>query len=130
MRIGEALRLRPADIDPNAGVLTVRATKKGTDRLVALHDSTTAALTAYQIPPARTARPAMPKSVKDKGHIGIGRACGLSHKMGCREPWNTLAERWQREVTVVRVRQAKGLLCIGSAVKAAVSAAEKPRPAK
>jgi integrase len=55
MRIGEALRLRPADIDPSAGVLTVRATKNGTDRLVALHDSTTAALTAYQMLPARSA---------------------------------------------------------------------------
>ena len=27
MRIGEVLRLRPADIDPSAGVLTVRARK-------------------------------------------------------------------------------------------------------
>ena len=55
MRIGEARRLRPADIDPSAGVLTVRASKNGTDRLVALHDSTTAALTAYRMLPARTA---------------------------------------------------------------------------
>jgi integrase len=55
MRIGEVLRLRPADIDPSAGVLTVRASKNGADRLVALHDSTIAALTAYQRLPARIA---------------------------------------------------------------------------
>lgn len=50
--------------------------------------------------------------------------------MGCGESWTTLADRWEREVAVVGVRQAKGLLGIGSAVKAAVSAADKPLLAK
>ena len=65
-----------------------------------------------------------------KNDIGIRRAYGLAHKMGCGESWNTLADRWEREVAVVGVRQAKGLLGIGSAVKAAVSAADKPLLAK
>jgi hypothetical protein len=38
--------------------------------------------------------------------------------------------RWEREVAVVGVRQAKGLLGIGSAVNVAVSAADQPRPAR
>jgi hypothetical protein len=48
---------------------------------------------------------------------------------GCGEWWSTRsADRWEREVAVVGVRQAHG--GSGSAVNAAVSAAEKPRPAK
>ena len=35
--------------------------------------------------------------------------------------------RWEREVAVVGVRQAKGLLGIGSAVNVAVSAADQPQ---
>lgn len=55
MRIGEALRLRAADIDTTARVLTVRASKNGTDRLIPLHPSMTDQLTAYQALPSRTA---------------------------------------------------------------------------
>ena len=40
------------------------------------------------------------------------------------------ADRWEREVAVVGVRHAQGLLGIGWAVNAAVWAAEKPRLAK
>jgi integrase len=59
MRIGEALRLLPADIDTTVGVLTIRESKNGMDRLIALHPSTTAHLTAYQQLAARAAtRPA------------------------------------------------------------------------
>jgi integrase len=55
MRIGEALRLRPADIDTTAGVLTIRASKNGSDRLIALQPSTAQQLIAYQQLAARTA---------------------------------------------------------------------------
>jgi integrase len=55
MRIGEALRLRPADIDTTAGVLTIRESKNGSDRLIALHPSTAQQLIAYQQLAARTA---------------------------------------------------------------------------
>ena len=43
---------------------------------------------------------------------------------------HTLFRPLGREVVAVEVRQAQGLLGIGSAVNAAVLAAEKPRPAK
>ncbi|MES1260907.1 MAG: tyrosine-type recombinase/integrase, partial [Acidobacteriota bacterium] len=44
MRVGEALKLRPEDIDWNAGVLTIRHGKFGKSRLVPLHPATVKAL--------------------------------------------------------------------------------------
>ncbi|USQ76099.1 tyrosine-type recombinase/integrase [Ornithinimicrobium cryptoxanthini] len=58
MRIGEALRLTPADIDTATGVLTIRASKRK-DRLVPVHPTTLEALKTYGRLPARSAtRPA------------------------------------------------------------------------
>jgi hypothetical protein len=64
-------------------------------------------------------------------HFGIRHAYGPGHMIA--EMWrgaHAPPTRWGREVVVVGVRQAQGLLGIGSAANAAVSAAEKPRPAK
>jgi integrase/recombinase XerD len=47
MRVGEAIRLDRADLDPRAGVLTIRDSKFGKSRLVPLHPTTTAALSGY-----------------------------------------------------------------------------------
>ena len=47
LRVGEALRLDRADVDLNAGVLTIRGSKFGKSRLVPMHHSTTAALRVY-----------------------------------------------------------------------------------
>jgi len=47
MRISEALHLKSADIDWDAGVLTVRLTKFGKSRLVPLHPLTVQALAEY-----------------------------------------------------------------------------------
>ena len=47
LRVGEALALDHADWDPGAGVLRIRHAKFGKTRLVPLHASTGAALTAY-----------------------------------------------------------------------------------
>ena len=44
MRVGEALKLRPEDIDWNAGVLTIHHAKFGKSRLVPLHPTTVKAL--------------------------------------------------------------------------------------
>lgn len=54
MRIGEALRLRPVDIDIATGVLTIRASKRK-DRLVPVHPTTMGALKTYEELPARKA---------------------------------------------------------------------------
>lgn len=68
MRIGEALRLAvpdiTADTDPGGGLLLIRASKHGADRLLPLDASTVTALAAYRdLPapacPARTRRPAV-----------------------------------------------------------------------
>jgi integrase len=59
LRIGEATRLRIADLDTDRNVLTVYGTKTPLDRLVPLHPSTTAALVDYINLPERLAtRPA------------------------------------------------------------------------
>ncbi|MGP5184909.1 tyrosine-type recombinase/integrase [Corynebacterium variabile] len=55
LRIGEALRLRVADLDIQAHVLTVHATKHPLDRVVPLHPTTTTALIDYLTSPARLA---------------------------------------------------------------------------
>src|SRR5208282_3839345 len=47
MRVGEALKLRPEDIDWGAGVLTVHRAKFGKSRLVPLHPTTVKALAAF-----------------------------------------------------------------------------------
>jgi len=47
IRVGEAIRLDRSDIDWQSGVLTVRNTKFGKCRELALHPSTVEALTAY-----------------------------------------------------------------------------------
>lgn len=48
MRIGEALALTDADVDLNAGLLTIRQSKFGKSRLVPLHPSATAELQRYR----------------------------------------------------------------------------------
>ena len=48
MRRGEALGLDRGDLDPSAGVLTIRDTKNHKPRQLPLHPSTVAALTAYE----------------------------------------------------------------------------------
>lgn len=47
MRLGEAIGLERADVDLEAGLLTLRVTKGGKDRLVPLHPTTAQALTDY-----------------------------------------------------------------------------------
>ena len=47
MRIGEAIRLDRDDVDVAAGLLLVRSTKFGKDRLLPLHSTTVDALTGY-----------------------------------------------------------------------------------
>jgi len=47
MRIGEAIGLACGDVDLNSGVVTIRHAKFDRTRLVPLHESTTAALSAY-----------------------------------------------------------------------------------
>jgi len=47
LRLGEAIRLQPQDVDLAAGVLTVRGAKFGKSRLVPLHPSTRAVLRDY-----------------------------------------------------------------------------------
>jgi integrase len=53
MRIGEAVGLDEADLDPAARLLTIRRAKDGKERLNPLTESTTAALGAYLSLPAR-----------------------------------------------------------------------------
>jgi integrase/recombinase XerD len=47
LRLGEAIHLKPQDVDLSAGVLTVRGAKFGKSRLVPLHPSTRAVLRDY-----------------------------------------------------------------------------------
>jgi integrase len=47
MRLGEAIGLKRADVDLEAGILTLRMTKGGKERLVPLHPTTTRALVDY-----------------------------------------------------------------------------------
>jgi len=47
MRIGEALALERGDVDLDRGVITIRHAKFDRERLVPLHESTTAALRSY-----------------------------------------------------------------------------------
>lgn len=47
MRLGEAIGLERADADLETGILTLRATKGGKERLIPLHSTTTRALAAY-----------------------------------------------------------------------------------
>lgn len=47
LRISEALRLRPADVDLDAGVITIAAGKFHRTRIVPLHPTATAALARY-----------------------------------------------------------------------------------
>ena len=55
MRPGEALRVRPGDIDADAATLLIRANKHGPDRLIPLHHTTLDALAAYLSNPQRHA---------------------------------------------------------------------------
>ena len=61
LRISEALGLLDADVDLQAGVLTIRRSKFGKSRLVPLHPSAVEALAHY-----RTLRPACAQ------HAGVG----------------------------------------------------------
>jgi integrase len=47
MRLGEAINLKRVDVDLEAGILTLRATKGGKERLVLLHQTTSDALADY-----------------------------------------------------------------------------------
>jgi integrase/recombinase XerD len=47
MRIGEAVALRPGDVDLGAGVITIREAKHDRERLVPLHPTTAAALRRF-----------------------------------------------------------------------------------
>jgi integrase len=47
MRLGETIGLKRADVDLQAGILTLHVTKGGKDRLVPLHPTTTRALADY-----------------------------------------------------------------------------------
>jgi integrase len=59
MRIGEALALVRADLDPAAGTLAIRADKTGQRRVIPV-DPTTAAVEAFIAVPARRALPSGP----------------------------------------------------------------------
>ncbi len=48
MRIGEAVRLKLKDVDLDTGLLTIHGSKFGQSRLVPVHPSTQAALSAYR----------------------------------------------------------------------------------
>jgi integrase len=48
LRIGEAIRLQPEDVDLQAGLLTIRDTKFGKSRLVPIHRSTQEVLEQYR----------------------------------------------------------------------------------
>jgi len=48
LRIGEAIRLQPEDVDLQAGLLTIRGTKFGKSRLVPIHRSTQEVLEQYR----------------------------------------------------------------------------------
>lgn len=67
LRVGEALRLRCADVDLDAGVLTVRGTKFGKSRLVPIHASTRDVLADY------SARRAKHLCGRDAVHFFISR---------------------------------------------------------
>jgi len=56
MRISEALALTDADVDLNAGLLTIRQSKFGKSQLVPLHPSATAALQPRLRSKSRAAR--------------------------------------------------------------------------
>jgi len=47
LRVGEAAKLRPQDVDLSQGILTIRGAKFGKTRLVPLHQSTCAVLGEY-----------------------------------------------------------------------------------
>lgn len=55
MRPGEALRLRPGDINADDATMLIRANKHGPDRLIPLHPTTVDALAAYLSNPQRHA---------------------------------------------------------------------------
>lgn len=55
MRVGEALRLRPADLNTTDATMLIRANKHGPDRLIPLHPTTLDALARYQATPSRRA---------------------------------------------------------------------------
>lgn len=70
LRLGEALRLRLADVDLDAAVLTVRGTKFGKSRLVPFHASTGKVLADYRERRAHQlhGREAVPFFVTRTGH--------------------------------------------------------------
>ena len=59
LRVGEAIRLDRADLDPHDGTLTIRMSKFGKSRLVPLHPTTLAVLRRYLARPDRP-RPGTP----------------------------------------------------------------------
>lgn len=55
MRVGEALRLRPQDIQSTEAIVLIRANKHGPDRLIPLHPTSVDALAKYESSPHRQA---------------------------------------------------------------------------
>jgi integrase len=77
MRISEALALTDADVDPRAGVLTIRHGKFGKSRLVPLHPSALAALQRYRRERDRYVRstPDTPLFIGSRGRL-LGQSLG------------------------------------------------------
>lgn len=70
VRIGEALRLKPHDINAHEATVMIRANKHGPDRLLPLHSTTVEALAEYEMNPYRQSarpRPDAPLFVTTKG---------------------------------------------------------------
>lgn len=92
VRIGEALNLRPENIDLAEGVLTIRATKFGKSRLVPFHSSTRSVLSEYSRHRDRVfARPLHYFFVSQRGNRLDGAEVrrtfyALSRKIGLRGP--------------------------------------------
>lgn len=101
MRIGEALRLNPSDINARQATLLIRANRHGPDRVIPLHHSTVEALAQYQLNPSRQAvspQPDGPLFVTTKG-TGYKRASIEDHFKRLR---TTARLRWDGATPVLK----------------------------
>ncbi|HYA44363.1 MAG TPA: tyrosine-type recombinase/integrase [Acidimicrobiales bacterium] len=92
LRIGEALRLHPTDVDLAAGVLTIHGATFGKMRLVPIHPSTQRVLARYAARRDRAlaGRPAVSFFVSDRGNrldrSQVHRTfCAVSRQVGLRD---------------------------------------------